>query len=404
MTTFRTPPQVDFQAYATLIGQQGDHFGDTVKWSGDQCAKTGGLDGLLLLPLLEVVPTVAQFFHDELAQCQRGMGVVVDKVNRTSADYTSADQAAAAELRSLYPAVFAGFPGLGSVPGVSLVGDLTDHDIELKEPTSAEGGTSKAIQERLMVPYQSADLKAADHIFKWCTGQSLVELMLKPLFGEFGRVRYLHDAYDKLGDAAYTVAGTLRRGSWKLGSEWEGQTATAFDEYMFRWSMGIGGVGDAAKLAAKAFKDGYDVIVPLVWAAITEIDVLMETGIKKLAESAGKLLAGDAAIEAVGLGPEDPIADVIAGFWTAKSLYDIYQKIKKVINAIGLLQTIFQKISAAVDKIKKDVGLVLQTVRKGPPSIGSLISDVEQRGFEFEKNGFWSPELGVARIAALPAA
>jgi hypothetical protein len=29
---------------------------------------------------------------------------------------------------------------------------------------------------------------------------------------------------------------------------------------------------------------------------------------------------------------------------------------------------------------------------------------VEQRGFEFEKDGFWDPTLGAARVAMLPAA
>jgi hypothetical protein len=33
-----------------------------------------------------------------------------------------------------------------------------------------------------------------------------------------------------------------------------------------------------------------------------------------------------------------------------------------------------------------------------------MIQDVEQRGFEFEKNSGWDPLLGVGRIVLLPSA
>ncbi|MEV6942051.1 hypothetical protein AB0N07_08595 [Streptomyces sp. NPDC051172] len=74
------------------------------------------------------------------------------------------------------------------------------------------------------------------------------------------------------------VHGSSRKGSWKLGGEWSCEAATNFDSYLFRWTMGIGGVGDAAKLAAKAFKDGYHIVVGLVWEALSEIGKLMDEG------------------------------------------------------------------------------------------------------------------------------
>ncbi|MET9383156.1 hypothetical protein ABZY09_19295 [Streptomyces sp. NPDC002928] len=50
-------------------------------------------------------------------------------------------------------------------------------------------------------------------------------------FGEYGRLLYLHDAYEALGDAA-----------------------TNFESYLFQWTVGMGGVGDAAKETAKVYK------------------------------------------------------------------------------------------------------------------------------------------------------
>ncbi|MFF4506478.1 hypothetical protein [Streptomyces sp. NPDC001401] len=403
MTGFRTPAQSDFHAYADLTKKQGDHLVRLAQWSGHECAQVDGLDGLLVLAR-EFVPDISTFFSDKLAQCQRGMGVIDDKIQRTSAAYTHVDQNTATELRNIYPQSSFSFPDISTLPGASSLGNFTDEDVDLKKLDSADDTTSKSIHTALLVARNSTDLKAAEHAFQWCTGQSLVELMLKPLFGEYGRLSYLGDAYDELGDAAYTVAGTLRKGSWKLGGEWSGEAATNFDSYLFRWTMGIGGVGDAAKLAAKAFKDGYHVVVGLVWEALSEIGKLMEDGIRKLAEQFAEMMAGDAAIEVVGLGPEDPVADVVAGIWTADRIYEMYKTVRLIINVIGIIQTIFEKISDAVDGIKKAVHAAMEFLDSPPPTIGSLIDDVEQRGFEFEKGGGWSPTMGASRIALLPAA
>lgn len=404
MTGFRTPPQEDFQAYANLVAKQGDHLGALAQWSGNQCANTGGLDGLLLLPLLEIVPAVSHFFGEKLAHCQRGTGVIGDKIHRTSTDYARTDQEHAAELLSIFPAGSAHFPDLGSPASASHLGNFTDEDVPLKEPPSAEEDTAKNIKHQVMALSRDGELKAADKMFQFCTGQSLVELLLAPLFGEYGRLRYLHDVYDELGDGVYTVAGTLRKGSWKLAGEWNGQTATAFDEYMFRWSMGIGGVGDAAKTAAKVYKDGYDVVVGLAYSALHEIDSLIKQEIAELAKQAAETLAGDAAIEAVGLGPEDPLADIGAGVYTAYKMYKIYKVVQKIINRIALIVKIFEGIEKAVETIKKDVHAVMDFINSPMPSLGSLVDDVEQRGFEFEKSGGWSSTLGASRIAMLPAA
>ncbi|MFF4361646.1 hypothetical protein [Streptomyces sp. NPDC001604] len=402
MTGFRAPAQSDFHAYGNLTKSQGEHLGRLVQWSHNECAQVDGLDGVLVVARA-FVPDVSTFFGDKFAQCQRGMGVIDDKIHSTAAAYAHVDQNTAIELRNIYPQSSFSFPDISTLPGASHLGNFTDEEVELKKLDDADETTSKNIHTALLVARDSADLKAAEHAFQWCTGQSLVELMLTPLFGEYGRLKYLSDAYDELGDAAYTVAATLRKGSWRLGSEWSGETATNFDSYLFRWTMGIGGIGDAAKLAAKAFKDGYHVVVGLVWEALSEIGKLMEDGIKKLVEQFAEMIAGDAAIEAVGLGPEDPLADVVAGFWTADKLYDMYKTVRLIINAIGMIQTIFEKISDAVDAIKDGVKEAMDFM-ESPPSIGSLIDDVEQRGFEFEKGGGWSPAMGASRIGLLPAA
>lgn len=308
------------------------------------------------------------------------------------------------DLHAIYPGAISHFPNLGSLPGASRAGNFSDEAVSLKEPANAEETTAKNIHHQLMMLGLKSELKTADKVFTFLTGQSLIELLLKPLAGDYGRLMYLHDAYDTMGEAVYTVAGTLRKGSWALGSEWKGQTGTAFDSYLFRWTMGIGGVGDAAKTVATAYKDGYDIVIVLVHQALRKLEDLIQQEVEQLAKEGAEMLAGDATIEAVGLGPEDPLADVGAGLYSAYKLYEMYKTVSKIITIINVIEGIYKAIEAAIKGIESAVKKVTEALNSPMPTVDSLIDDVERRGFEFEKSGGWSATAGAARIGMLPAA
>lgn len=116
------------------------------------------------------------------------------------------------------------------------------------------------------------------------------------------------------------------------------------------------------------------------------------------------MLAGDATIEAVGLGPEDPLADVGAGLYSAYKLYEMYKTVSKIITIIKVIEGIYKAIEAAIKGIESAVKKVTEALNSPMPTVDSLIGDVERRGFEFEKSGGWSATAGAARIGMLPAA
>ncbi|MFE7312278.1 hypothetical protein ACFU7T_04055 [Streptomyces sp. NPDC057555] len=403
MSGFQAPSQDEFHQYAALTSKQAGHLAEMQSYGDHHCSKDDDLEGLLL-PLRLLVPKTAHFFAGKLAQCHRGMGVIEDKIRRTSSDYTKADEQAMTDLHGIYPGAISHFPNISTLPGASQVANFTDESVSLKEPANAEETTAKNIHHQLMLLGLKSELKTADKVFSFLTGQSLVELLLKPVLGDYGRLVYLHDAYDSLGEAVYTVAGTLRKGSWALGSEWKGDTGTAFDSYLFQWTMGIGGVGDATKIVAKAYKDGYDVVIVLLHQALRAVDDLINKEIEQLAKEGAEMLAGDAAIEAVGLGPEDPLADIGAGVYTAYKLYKIYKIVARIITAIKIIEGIYEGIKKAIEGIEDAVQKVTDALNSPMPTVGSLIDDVEQRGFSFEKSGGWSPAAGAARLGMLPAA
>lgn len=401
-TGFTAPPSADFTAYSGLVQKQGGYLGQLEKWSGTECHATDGLDGLLE-PLRGLVTEAAGFFTQKYTQCQSGMTSVSSKIVQSRDTYAHGDATAEQNLKNAYPTPLPGFSVLPSLPKL---GTFDDAPITLTEPDSAGDDTAKNIQLQLKLASGKligGELKGAEILFKFVTGQSLVELLLKPIVGEYGRLKYLSESYGQLSDASYVVAGTLRKGTWRLGSEWTGDAATAFDSYLFRWHMGIGGLGDAAKVTAKLYKDGYDVVCVLVFAVLKAINDLLEQGVKQLAEEAATILGGDAAIEAAGGGPEDPVADIGAIVLDIWELYKIYKTVRTIVSVISTIITIFNKISAAITKIQSDIKAVEKFFTSPMPSIDDIKNDVQQRAAEFETTSSWNPELGAARVGLLPS-
>ena len=335
------------------------------------------------------------------------MDLVAEKSDATANAYRTTDQDTAAHIRSLYPTPLGGFPDLGGLPGSSHLGNFTDEDVKPKDPDDASQYEAKSISHMVWTLHTNMGegfLAGAEKLFKFCTGQSLIELLLTPLTGDFGRLEYLHVAYSALSDGLYTVTGTLRKGSWRLGSEWTGDAARSFDSYLFCWTMGMGGIGDAAAEVAKIYHDAYETVLGLVRLALRQIGTLINDDIEQLAKLAAQTAEADAAIEVAGGGPEDPLADAGALLVTGVELYRMYKIVSRIVTAINAIEGTFKAIQEALHKIPDAVNAVIAAVNSPMPSIGSLIDDVEQRGFEFERNAGWSPTLGAARIGVLPAA
>jgi uncharacterized protein YukE len=399
---FTVPPQADFTNFSNLVLKQGDHFGSLGSWAGGNCSNSDGLDGLLE-PLRGIVHEIGSHFDAKYGQCQKGMPSVSGKVLQAREAYRHSDRGAQDALKKTYPNPL---PGFHEPPNLPVIGNFDDTDIELKQPTSAEEDTQNSIEHTLDVVSKKlifGELKGAENVFKFLTGHSLVELLITPLVGKYGRLKFLQNCFEEASEASYTVAGNLRKSSWRMAAEWTGDAADAFDSYMFRWHMGIGGLGDAAKVVANVYRDGFAAVTALVWTALTEINKLMEQGVKKLAEEAAKIAAGDAAIEAVGLGPEDPLADIGAGIYSAWRLYELYKDVKLIIGIINGIHKTFDAISKAVKAISDGVDAVKDFFSSPTPSVDDLKKDMEQRGAEFEKAGFWNPKLGALRIGLLPS-
>jgi|GEM_PF-3099420 len=481
-TVINVPSTEDFNGYQNLVAKQSEHFSPMMTWAGMECSDTDGLDGVLTLAK-KAVPPAAHFISDKLSRCQRGMGLIKDKIAAVDSELRTEDEKNAAALRNLFPGEISGTPDIGALPKFSNgAANFQDEEVSLKEPansntspTFSDGGWGDSVANWINGEKKDKDkskdkdkgdgkdgdesskksslkdkakdgtknymsgkahdkienqkktirenfngagreIWVADKAYKMVTGHSFIDQIFKPLMGDWDRLIYLHDAYDTLGDGCYTVTGTLRKASWKIGSEWKGDTATAFDSYLFRWTMGIGGVGDAAKVIALAFKECHDIVLKLVASVVNAVGRLIDNAIRNLAKQAAEMIAGDAVIETVGLGPEDPVADAVAGVFTAEKMLKVYQAVHLVVSGVAEIIKLYKEIKSAAEKLTKDIEKAYNSISQGGwPSVGSVVADVESKGFDFERSGSsssggsggggdWVALAGVARIGVLPQA
>jgi hypothetical protein len=395
-TALTAPTQDHFQACSGLMEGQAGHLAVLQQWMGDQCSSADGLKGLMT-PLAQVVPRVTGPLTGKLAQCERGMHDVSDKVTRSAKGYAGDGEADLDAVSGVFPAPLPHFPDISALH-LPQVGDFTDEEVTLAPPQSAKEATAENTKhslEAMKVMLGNGPLALAEKAFRLFTGQDLVALLIHPLTGEYGQLKSLHDAYAELASGAYTVAATIRKGSWALADKWSGDAATGFNSHMFRWGMGIGGIGDAASLVARAFRDGYAAVMPLVDTALTAINSLIKRELRQLAE----LVAGDVASMLFG-GPLNLVADAVA---LANTLFRVYETVKLIIEGSHSIQKIFHEISKVIKETHAAVEKVLHFASQPLQSVRELIDHLEQRGFSFEKNAIWRPELGVARMAMIPA-
>ena len=390
------PPLADFTSYSNLLQSQRDHLGKLGNYAGMECDNTTGLDNLLA-PLRGPVDSLSTLLNNKLFDCQGGMGDVSGKVLTARQDYADADKNAEADIKGAYPAVV---PGFIEIPSSPSLGNFDDVDIDLKPPTEPED----PVHINLIAVGNS--LAAAEHVWKWFTGESLLEKLVTPITGSYTRLSYLQEAYGNLAGSTYTVAGNLRRGTWKLASEWNGEAATAFEYHMFRWHMGIGGLGDLATIASNLFRDFYKTISLAVNAILRAISELIEKQIKPLCRMFGEMVAGDAVIEGVELGPEDPLADIAALTYSGYKLYKMYKRVRMIITAISVIETSINKARDVVEKLKSgisDLHTLIGNAMKDPSGTAKdMMNDAQNRGLEFEKNGSWNTKIGATRIGMLP--
>lgn len=111
--------------------------------------------------------------------------------------------------------------------------DPVEPQASLKEPTPEQDDPSLAVQDIGSV------LPSIDWVIQKLTGWSLLETILKPISGDWIKIRLNADAWRNVGVAADGVSDNLQHAVTSLKSSWTGEAADAFNRHIKLWRQGL---------------------------------------------------------------------------------------------------------------------------------------------------------------------
>ncbi len=396
MTLVEVPPRAEFDGLAGLLDVQRDHLARLAGYAAARAGDTRGLDNALAV-LRAPAAALSGMLRARYAAAAQGITDTAAKLRAAGAAYQHADARAEAAVAATFPAAYATFPEIAGGPSLGSYADLA---VRPRAPRPAEDALAASLS------HVTGVVGEFEALWRWCSGgDSLLARLVTPITGDYGRLAYLRDAYAQLSDASYTVAGTLRRGTFRMAPRWNGMAATEFEWHMFRWHMGIGGLGDLARVASDVLRDGYHAVAIAVDAVLDAISALVDHELRALAEEVGLAAAGTAAIEVVGGGPEDPVADVLAAGWDAYQGYRMYRTVRRIAATLVTIDGLIRGVRHAVAGLGRGLH-ELALLREASADPGRLARDLLDRGldrsYEIERQAAWDPRYGALRVALLP--
>ncbi|MFD9963170.1 hypothetical protein [Amycolatopsis sp. NPDC058986] len=207
----------------------------------------------------------------------------------------------------------------------------------LEPPATDASGDIKAL-------LADADIKvqAVDWVFQKIAGHSLIDLVIKPITGDFTKIAADAEAWRTISDAMKQFSETMVRNAEIVGEHWEGPSSTAHQAYVnVGWRVALMAEAGIAQAIGKGF------------------DALAD-GSRKLAAKALDLLAKliDTLIE-IAAKACVPIAGWIAEtttIWRAFQLLslilDVIEMIKDIISRVQQLWESIQNLGSQLKQIK----------------------------------------------------
>jgi len=173
---------------------------------------------------------------------------------------------------------------------------------------------------------------------------------------------------------------------------WIGDSGRAFVLHMFRWHLGLGGLGDVQHLISKVLHDAYEFITDAINVVVTLISELLE----KLAVIATKRLAPGWAWVVTTL-------DILTG--------EVWRDIQRLIGAWEYIKEKIQELRDFCDDVIGDIAaargaveLILDGLsdRDLTGTLRDLVNYAQEITYNIEDDRDWDPTAGAARVTVLP--
>jgi uncharacterized protein YukE len=174
-------------------------------------------------------------------------------------------------------------------------------------------------------------IQGVNWIYEKVTGENLVDVLIKPLLGDFEKIDANAHAWDQVSKALDSVRRNLDAGADQLGQHWEGDAAGSFRRRMdTMWAIACEADSQLARIIGDRFKSMASTCRTACGLALTLLDKLV-----------GKLMEAvmTAAIPVVGWG---------RAVWLVYDAIELADAIRKIIISI---QTLIEGVQGMVDGI-----------------------------------------------------
>lgn len=248
-----------------------------------------------------------------------------------------------------------------------------------------EPGDGSDVQQ--LVQDAGIEVMAVDWVFQHIAGQSLVDMVIKPITGDFTKMRQNGDAWETIGDAMKQFSATMSGNAGIITeNDWKGPSALAHKAYVdIGWKAGLAVEGQVAKLIAKGFFAVADGSEKLAAEALK----LLKKLIDKLIEIAAK-----ACVPVVGWAAE--ATTIIDALDIANQIFSIIEMIKDIVQKVQSMWQSIQDIGSQLAKIKdiKSIGDVVDIGKNIKGDVSDISSDAKDVAGNAKDIGSTAKDIG----------
>jgi hypothetical protein len=225
------------------------------------------------------------------------------------------------------------------------------------EPTTPSGQLSDGSEITQLLeppPLDESDVKdlvnsagfevaAVDWVFQKIAGTSLVDVVIKPITGDFSKMRQDAAAWNTIADTMKQFSATMAGNAGIVTStDWKGPSALAHKAYVdIGWKAGLLIEGEVAKLIAKGFDTVADGSEKLAEKALELLKKLIDKLI---------IIAAKACVPVVGWAAE--ATTIIDAIDIANKIFEIIQLIEDIVSKVGDMWNSLKDIGSQLSKIK----------------------------------------------------
>lgn len=337
---------VKMRGYYEQVSDAAADIGATSGYAQIHGGDTGGFDGLLadieapVRSFAQAQGDLLQDWKQRLHSTGVGLWIAARRYDDTDAQASQRMDDLAGEPRS------ESFGG----PQYDPFADVVAPRYHLKQPEAPDNSAQFALKDI------GSALPSVNWIIEKATGRNLVQDILQPISGDWGKIRMQAETWANVDLALGSVRENLQHGLGNLEPFWEGTAADGFYQHMEKWQRGLSEEADLARAAAEKL----ELVAQTSEAIFTQLTDIL-----------GKIV--DKAWQ-VPLGSAIPIARWPILAKLGKDTIDLIKKADELINELRFTLTSLREVLEAL-VAHANVSAPPETVVPGegwdpPPRVG----------------------------------